>query len=64
MGGLHTVGGRVSELRFNFGPSYRVCFVQKRNVLMLMLIGGGINSPQSQNIQDAKDMLEYLIKEG
>lgn len=24
----------------------------------------GINSPQSQNIQDAKDMLEYLIKEG
>ncbi|MDU2257488.1 MAG: hypothetical protein E7D96_03810 [Bifidobacterium pseudocatenulatum] len=41
MGGLHTVGGRVSELRFNFGPSYRVCFVQKRNVLMLMLIGGG-----------------------
>lgn len=40
-GYLHTVGGRVSELRFNFGPSYRVCFAQKRNVLMLMLIGGG-----------------------
>lgn len=41
VGDLHTVGGRVSELRFNFGPSYRVCFAQKRNVLMLMLIGGG-----------------------
>lgn len=41
VGDLHTVGDGASALRFNFGPGYRVCFVQKRNVLMLMLIGGG-----------------------
>lgn len=62
VGDLHTVGAGVSELRFSFGPGYRVYFAQKGNVLMLLLIGGD-KSTQSRDIEQAKEMLEYLNKE-
>ena len=41
-GGWPAYGWRQGQrAEVHFGPSYCVCFVQKRNVLMLMLIGGG-----------------------
>lgn len=40
VGDINTIGDGVSELRFHFGPGYRVYFAQKGDVVMLLLAGG------------------------
>lgn len=37
---MKPVGSGVSELRIDYGPGYRVYYVQRRNVLALLLCGG------------------------
>ena len=61
-GDLHPVGNGVSELRFHFGPGYRVYFAQKGDTLMLLLAGGNKNG-QNRDIKRAQQLLNQLEKD-
>lgn len=51
-GDVKPVGEGVSELRINYGPGYRVYFVRRGDVLVVLLVGGD-NRIQAQDIQRA-----------
>jgi putative addiction module killer protein len=55
------VGEGVFEMREHFGPSWRMYFVRRSNVLIVML-GGGDKSTQSADISAAMK-LAALIEE-
>ncbi|WP_223852098.1 type II toxin-antitoxin system RelE/ParE family toxin [Bifidobacterium myosotis] len=52
----------VSELRYHFGPGYRVYFAQKADVLILLL-AGGTKRGQQTDIDHAHDLLRTLKEE-
>jgi putative addiction module killer protein len=52
-GDVRPVGEGVSELRVEFGPGYRVYFVQ-RGPLLILLLAGGDKSTQATDIDTAK----------
>lgn len=62
-GDVHPIDRGVSEMRFHFGPGYRVYFAQKRNMVILLLVGGDKRS-QEQDINHAIDMLRELKEAG
>jgi putative addiction module killer protein len=51
-GDAKPVGERVSELRLDFGPGYRVYFLRKGDTLVVLL-GGGDKRTQARDIQRA-----------
>lgn len=57
LGDVRPVGTGVSEARLHFGPGYRLYFVQKGPVVIVML-GGGDKSTQSADIAKAIRMAE------
>ena len=57
LAGDFKVFGRLVELRFHFGPGYRVYATKKGNTLLLLLIGGD-KSTQETDIARAQQMAE------
>ncbi|WP_119309744.1 type II toxin-antitoxin system RelE/ParE family toxin [Cohaesibacter haloalkalitolerans] len=56
-GDVEPVGQGVSELRIHEGKGYRVYFVQKGDVLVILLCGGDKKS-QQRDINEAKRLAE------
>ena len=59
LGDVQPVGQGVSELRIDYGPGYRVYFVQRGAVLIVLLCGGNKRS-QKRDITRAKALAETL----
>lgn len=51
------VGNGISELRINFGPGYRVYYMQEGQRLILLLCGGDKSSQQA-DIEQAQRLAE------
>jgi putative addiction module killer protein len=51
-GDVKPVGEGISELRIHYGPGYRVYYVQRGGVLIILL-GGGDKTTQAKNIASA-----------
>jgi putative addiction module killer protein len=58
MGDAKFLGG-VGELRIDHGPGYRIYFVQRGNVLVILLSGGD-NRSRQRDIQRAKKMAKEV----
>jgi putative addiction module killer protein len=52
-GDVRPVGEGISELRIHYGPGYRVYFVMRGKMLIVLLCGGD-KSTQTKNIKTAK----------
>jgi putative addiction module killer protein len=59
IGDAKPVGGGVSELRVDYGPGYRVYFVQRGLVLIILLCGGNKRT-QRRDIARAKMLAAEL----
>jgi putative addiction module killer protein len=58
-GDVRPVGEGVSELRIDYGPGYRVYFVQHGQALVTLLAGGD-KSTQAADINTALDLARNL----
>ena len=58
-GDVKPVGSGVSEMRIDYGPGYRVYFVQRGKVLVILLCGGDKRT-QERDIAKAKALAEDL----
>lgn len=58
-GDVKPVGSGVSEMRIDYGPGYRVYFVQRGDVLVILLCGGDKRT-QEKDIAKAKALAEDL----
>jgi putative addiction module killer protein len=56
-GDTRSVGGGVEELRFKFGPAYRVYFLRRGNKIVVLLAGGD-KGTQTKDISRAKALAQ------
>ena len=54
-GDVRPIGGGVSELRIDYGPGYRVYFVQ-RGPMLVILLAGGDKRTQERDIKKALEL--------
>jgi putative addiction module killer protein len=59
LGDVKPLGNGVFEMREFFGPGWRMYYVQRNNVLIVML-GGGDKSTQATDIATASDRAAKL----
>lgn len=60
-GDVQSVGEGVSELRFHFGPGYRVYFTQL-GATVVILLAGGDKSSQPNDIATALSLARNLTE--
>jgi putative addiction module killer protein len=58
-GDVKPVGRGVSEMRIDYGPGYRLYFVQRRDTLIVLLCGGD-KASQNKDIDRALKLAEGL----
>jgi putative addiction module killer protein len=58
-GDVNPVGEGVSEMRIDYGPGYRVYFV-KRGALLVILLAGGAKPTQDKDIKTALKLARML----
>lgn len=58
-GDAKSVGGGVCELRVDYGPGYRVYFIQRGPVVVILLCGGDKRT-QASDIAAAQDIARQL----
>jgi putative addiction module killer protein len=58
-GDVKPIGAGVSEMRIDYGPSYRVYFVKRGDVLIILLVGGDKGS-QTEDIKTALTLASKL----
>lgn len=59
LGDWQAVDGEVSEMRVHYGPGYRLYFVRRGRVILLLL-NGGEKSTQRRDIQRALKLAAEL----
>ena len=62
-GDVRPVGEGLSELRIQYGPGFRVYFIQKDRDSAVLLLGGD-KSTQSQDIEKAHALARELMEGG
>jgi putative addiction module killer protein len=58
-GDVKPIGEGVSELRISYGPGYRIYFVERRGILIILLCGGD-KSTQDRDIKKAKALASNI----
>lgn len=58
-GDVGPVGEGVSELRIDYGPGYRIYYIQQGNILVVLLAGGD-KKTQAKDIQLAVKLAREL----
>jgi putative addiction module killer protein len=61
-GDVRPVGPGLSELRINYGPGYRVYYLQRETTLIILLAGGD-KSSQVKDIDEALLLAANLAEE-
>ena len=59
LGDCKPVGDGVSEMRIDYGPGYRVYFLQRGTEVVILLVGGG-KSTQAKDIERAKELAQEV----
>jgi putative addiction module killer protein len=59
LGDVKAVGDGVRELRVDYGPGYRVYFVQRGDTLVILLCGGDKRT-QEKDIRAAKQLAQTV----
>ncbi|MCF8468147.1 MAG: type II toxin-antitoxin system RelE/ParE family toxin [Sneathiella sp.] len=54
-GDVKAVGGGISEMRIDYGPGYRVYYMQRGPIVVILLCGGD-KSTQARDIAKAKEI--------
>lgn len=62
LGDVRSVGDGIFEMREFFGPGWRMYYLQKDRMLVLML-GGGEKSTQSRDIRRVKVLAREILDE-
>ncbi len=58
-GDVKPVGSGISEMRIDYGPGYRVYFIERGTAIILLLCGGN-KSTQAADIKEAKKLAAGL----
>ncbi|GHT81171.1 addiction module antitoxin RelB [Actinomycetota bacterium] len=62
LGDFEIITKDIMELRFHFGPGYRV-YIHKEGSEIIVLLNGGDKSTQSKDIKKAKKILQEFEEE-
>jgi len=61
-GDVKPVGSGISEMRIDYGPGYRVYFM-KRGAVIIVLLCGGDKTTQQADIEEAKELASTWTEE-